>query len=141
MRIFLDSSVISKLFIEEKGSEDAMRFMKLGGTKGIEIKAAELSIYEVGNAIKRNLGKKSKDTSEFMMQLFLLNIDFIPLDSDLASRAMEVAVKRGVTYYDAVHIASCQEDGGILVTEDKLLLKKFDMVMNIEETLKIMHIR
>ena len=135
MRIFLDSSVIAKLFVEEKGSPDTMRLMKLSGTKGIEVKAAELSIYEVGNAITRNLGKKSRDTSEFMMQLFLLNIDYISLDSNLAAMAMEVAVKRGITYYDAVHMASCQEDEGIFVTEDKLLLKKFNMAMNIEEVL------
>jgi predicted nucleic acid-binding protein len=114
-----------------------MRFMKLSGTKGIGVKSAELSIYEVGNAIKRNLGRKSKDTSEFMMQLFLLNIDFIPLDSELAALAMELAVKHGITYYDAVHIAFCQEDKGILVTEDKLLLKKYNMAVNIEEALEM----
>jgi predicted nucleic acid-binding protein len=141
MRLFLDSSVVAKLFIEEKESDDAIKLMKLSGTKGVEIKAAQLSIYEVGNAIKKNLGKKSKDTSEFMMQLFLLNIDYVHLDSDLAALAMEMAVKYGVSYYDAVHLALCREDKGILVTEDKLILKKDDMAMNIKETLKMLEKR
>lgn len=136
MKIFLDSSVIAKLFIDEKGSENASTLMKLSGTNGVEIKAAELSIYEVGNEIVKNLGKKSRNTDEFMMQLFLLNIDYISLDSDLAARATEIAVKKSVSYYDAVHVATCQENEGILVTEDKLLLKKFNIVMNMEDLLK-----
>ncbi|UCF08179.1 MAG: type II toxin-antitoxin system VapC family toxin [Thermoplasmata archaeon] len=135
MRLFLDSSVIAKLFIEEKGSEGAMEIMKLCDTKNIEIKASGLALYEVGNTILRNLGKKSRTAAEYMVQLFLLNMDYVPLDCDLASRAMEVAVKHEVTYYDAVHIATCSENKGELVTEDKVLHKKFDMTLNIKEAL------
>ncbi len=61
MKLVLDSSVVAKLFFEEKGSDSAIRLMEIGDEKDIEFIASDLVIHEVGNTIWKNLKRKKKD--------------------------------------------------------------------------------
>ena len=65
----------------------------------------------------------------------MLNIDYIPLNENLAVEAMKLAQKHDITYYDGVHIALSQEYKTQLVTEDKLLLNKFKMAINLKKAI------
>ena len=136
MKLVLDSSVIAKLFFEEEGSDSAIELMELGDVMDIEFLASDLAIYEVGNTIWKNLRKKDKGGTRYIKLLFLLNIEFIHLDDNLACEALNVAQKNNITYYDGVHIALSKKNKAILVTQDKELLKKFKTTLSIEGILE-----
>ncbi len=136
MKLVLDSSVIAKLFFEEVGSDSAIDLMELGDVLDIEFLASDLAIYEVGNTIWKNLRKKDKDGTRYIKLLFLLNIEFIHLDDNLACEALNAAQKNNITYYDGVHIALSKNHKATLVTQDNELLKKFKTTLSIEGILE-----
>ena len=136
MKLILDSSVIAKLFLDESGSQEALEIMDTSYLKELEIIASELIFYEVGNTIWKHLRKDKNDGTEYIKKLFLLNIDYIPLSEKLANDAMKLAHKNDITFYDGVHIALAQEHRSQLVTEDKLLLNKFKMAINLQEAIE-----
>jgi predicted nucleic acid-binding protein len=136
MKFILDSSVMAKLFLEESGSQEAIDIMDASYIKDIEIFASELIFYEVGNTIWKYLRKKNNDGSEYIKKLYLLNINYIPLSKNLATNAIKIAHKNDITYYDGVHIALGQEYKSPLVTEDKLLLNKFKMAINLHKAIE-----
>lgn len=132
MNLVLDSSVIAVLFIDEKNSDKATELFEKSSTKGVGLVASRLILYEVGNAIWKHLRKKDIDGSEYVEQLFFLNIEYSSLDQPLASEAMRIAKTYDITYYDAVHIALSQRHMSVLVTEDKELLRRFKNAVSIE---------
>ena len=136
MKLILDSSVIAKLFLEETGSDEALKIMESSYIKDLEIIASDLIFYEVGNTIWKHLRKKKKEGNEYMNKLYLLNIDYITLNENLAVEAMKLAQKHDITYYDGVHIALSQEYKTHLVTEDKLLINKFKMAINLKKAIE-----
>jgi len=132
MKLVLDSSVVAKLFFKEAGSDSAIKLMEFGDALDIEFLASDLVIYEVGNTIWKNLRKKKMKGSRYIKQLFLLNIEFIPVDDNLASEAISQAQDNDITYYDGVHVALSKKNQAPLVTQDKELLKKFKTALPIE---------
>ena len=137
MKLVLDSSIIAKLFLEENGSSEALDLMDSSYLKDLEIIASDLVFYEVGNTIWKHLRKKKYNGIEYIKKLYLLNIDYIPLSEDLAIEAMKLAHKHDVTYYDGVHVTLGQVHKSSLVTEDKLLLNKFKMAINLNEAIEL----
>ncbi len=137
MKLTLDSSVIAKLFIDEKDTRNAMSLMERSmGDRG-ELIASELILYEVGNVIWKHIRKKKADGQEYIKQLFFLNIDYIPLNQDMASRTIALAQEYDITYYDAIHVMLSKNNETPLVTEDKELLRKVDSAINISEALDL----
>lgn len=132
MNLVLDSSVVAKLFIDEKNSDKAAELFEKSSTKSVGLVASELILYEVGNVIWKHLRKKDMDGSEYVEQLFSLNIESSSLDQGLAYEAMRIAKTHDITYYDAVHIALSQRHMSVLVTEDKELLERFENAVSIE---------
>lgn len=136
MKLVLDSSVIAKLFIDEKDSDKATELFEESSTKDIALVASTLVFYEVGNTILKHLRGKDKDGSEYMKQLFLLNIEYRSLDQPLASEAIRMAKVHGITYYDAVHITLSQRHKSALATEDKELIRKFENAIPMKDALE-----
>ncbi len=136
MKLIFDSSVITKLFLEESGSEEALEIMEASYIEDLEILASELIFYEVGNTLWKHLRKKKTDGREYIKKLYLLNIEYIPLTEDFACEAFKLAHKHDITYYDGVHVALSKEYKTQLVTEDKILLKQFNMVINLKEAVE-----
>ena len=136
MKLVLDSSVVAKLFFKEAGSDEAIKLMELQDAMDMEFLASDLVIYEVGNTIWKNLGKKKKDGSRYIKLLFLLDIEFTHLDDDSAYEALKLAQKYNITYYDGVHVALSKKNQATLVTQDKELLKKFKDALSIEGILE-----
>lgn len=136
MKLVLDSSVVAKLFFDEANSDLAIKLMELGDAMDIEFLASDLVIFEVGNIIWKNLQKKKKDGTIYINLLFLLNIDFIPINDNLACEAIKQAQNYKITYYDGVHVAISKKNQAALVTQDKELLKKFKSACAIHEILE-----
>ena len=140
MEIVLDSSVIAKLFIDEVGSTEAIEIVEQSYINNIELIASELIFYEVGNTIWKHLRKGRNDGRKYIDKLYLLNINYIQLTKELAQNAMKLAHDNDVTFCDAVHVSLCKKLGTSLVTEDKLLLNKFDEAIEIKEALNILEV-
>lgn len=136
MNIVLDSSVIAKLFIDEKDSDKAAELFEKSSTTDIALVASTLVFYEVGNTILKHLRRKDKDGSEYMRQLFFLNVEYRSLDQTLAGEAIRMAKVHDITYYDAVHITLSQRCKSALVTEDKELLRKFENAIPMKDALE-----
>jgi predicted nucleic acid-binding protein len=139
MELILDSSVIAKLFIDEDGSAEAIELVERSYIDEIELNASELIFYEVGNTIWKHLRKGKNDGRKNIDKLYLLNINYIQLTKELAQAAIKLAHDNDVTFYDAVHVSLCKKYHGFLVTEDKLLLNKFEDLINITNALKMIH--
>lgn len=138
MKLTLDSSVIAKLFIDEKDTKNAMSLMEKSIENGGKLIASELILYEVGNTIWKHIRKKMIDGQEYLRQLFFLNIDYFPLNQDIACQTIALAQEYDITYYDAVHVMLAKSNEKPLVTEDKELLKKVDSAINIKEALRLL---
>ena len=136
MNLVLDSSVIAKLFIDEKDSDSAAELLEKSSASDSAVRASTLVIYEVGNVILKHLHGKDSDGTEYMKQLFRLNIEYCSLDRTLATEAIRIAQPNNITYYDAVHVALSQRHQSALVTEDKELLKKFKNAIPIKNALE-----
>lgn len=137
MNINLDSSIIAKLLIDEKGSDEAMRLLERSISQDIDICSPELALVEVGNVIWKTLRRSKIDGAKYIEELYNLNIEFIPLDRDLALESIKVARNLDMTYYDSVHVCLSKRNGSFLVTEDKELLKKFDRSLSLMDALKL----
>ena len=137
MKFVLDSSVIAKLFIKETDSDRICDVIEASLLFDIELVAAELAIYEVSNTILRHLEKSKKNGKNFIDQLYLLNIAYVPFNKEMACRVMDLAQKHSITYYDAVHINLSNELKCKLVTEDRELLKKFNNSVNLKGAEKL----
>ena len=136
MRFILDSSTIVKLFLMEEDSTKVMDLMKIGYSKNVNFLVSELVKYEVGNAFWKNLRKGDDDGGKLIREFLMLNMDYITLDDDLAIKVMKIAHENDITYYDGVHIALSERYNVPLVTDDKTLLKKFDIAITIKAALK-----
>ncbi len=135
MKYILDSSVIAKLIFKEERSDLALQLIEQSYLKDIEYYASDLIFYEVGNVLWKNLRKIKKSGVEYINQLFLLNITFNEISKDIAIEAMKISQKNDFTFYDSVHLALSNINNSKLVTEDKELLKRSDIAINIEDAL------
>ena len=136
MNLVLDSSVVAKLFVDEMDSDTATELLEKSSTKDIKLIASTLVFYEVGNTILKHLRGKDEDGTEYMNQLFSLNIEYISLGETVAGEAVRIAKIDDITYYDAVHITLSQRHRSALVTEDKELLRKFKNAIPMKDALE-----
>lgn len=137
MRFVLDSSVVAKLFVMELGSDNLYRVWDICHDKNFPLSASELIIYEVGNAIYKNLKITKQKGNKYIEQIYKLDLTLHPLDVELAKKSMDTAQKLSITYYDAVHVTLSRVQGAELITEDKELLKKYKDAISINDTLAL----
>lgn len=137
MRLVLDSSAIAKLLVEEPGTREAQELVGLAHSIGLELSASQLAVCEVGNVLARALRGTADDGRALMEHLFLLDIAFLPVDAPRAAAASAIAHERGVTFYDAVHLALAEEFRCPLVTEDRELVAKGRGVVGLVEAVRL----
>ena len=136
MSFVLDSSVVAKLFFQEDGSGEAAKFLEICVHENVKLLGQELLLYEVGNVIWKKTRGTGVDGRPYMRQLGQLNIDFVPLDSQLMLQAMKLAQKKDISYYDAVHVALAETKGVPFITADRKLLELVPGAMTIEKALE-----
>ena len=124
--IVLDASFIVKLVLEEEGSETAATLLKEWILGGETIKTVDIALPETLNAlwkhhiIIRDLGQDS--LREAVRDLLMLwdKLSYTH-SSELADDALDIAVKHGITIYDALYLALAQRHSASLATFDKKL--------------------
>lgn len=80
-----------------------------------------LWIYEVGNTLSRKLPTM---LSQALPALRRLELPEAEMGDDWAARSAEIAVRYGVTFYDAAYHALAIQEAGVFVTADERYLQK-----------------
>ena len=120
----LDTSVVYKWYIEEKGTKEALsifRSFKNGETK---ISIPDLVFYELTNVLRFNSRNTAGDIIEIIDNLSNLNLDIVVPTRALLKDAVRLAYKYDITIYDAVFVALAQDLGYRFITADKKLYRK-----------------
>jgi len=136
----LDTSVLCKLLRYEQGSDEINEILDRS-SDNLGIHASELVIYEMGNFLWKMHRKGIGLPDESLDFLYDLDIEFVPLTTSIADRALTVSRTRDLTYYAAIHISLTREKKAPLVTADKQILSKCDDAITLEECLNLIETR
>ncbi len=120
MHYILDSSVIIKWFshLDEENVEQASILLDLFGEDMVKISIPDLSVYEVGNALKHNKKFSAEEVKNIMDRLMDMGLDIIEVAKDLIRRAVDIAYEEDITVYDAIFISIADHLMIPLVTAD-----------------------
>lgn len=121
----VDSSVVTKWFIIEEGSDNALKIRDSFATGKIRLAVPTLLFYEVMNALrfsgvfpKPDLLLASKSMSKYEFEVWQPKGKLLEL-------SVELCIRGDVTVYDACYIALASRKKTRLITEDQELLGKF----------------
>ena len=88
------------------------------------LRAPELLLWELANALTLGAGLSPDDVSEALAHLQGLDLDLRSLQWSTLKRAVEIATAADATVYDAYYLALALESGSVLVTADERFLRK-----------------
>ena len=127
-KIVVDASVVVRWFVEERYSKEALIIRDSFIEGLVDIIAPSLLYFEVLNALKYSgafgedeLKKVARILEDYQFTIYELNGAY-------AEKAVEIAMRKGITIYDASYVALALIEGAELYTADeKLLTKTQDM--------------
>ena len=123
-QVVSDASVVVKWFIQEEYSDKALKLRDMHVNGEVYVTAPELLPFEVLNALKYSGLFKLEELKIAAISLSSYGIELYSLEGKLAEKALEIAVERDITVYDAAYIALAQELNTILYTADRKLIRK-----------------
>lgn len=133
--VVVDASVVVKWFVEEEYSRES-RLLRDAYVNGlIDLAAPSLLYYEVINALRYSEGFGEEVLKEIAGILNDYQITLYNLEGELAAKAIELSMRKGITIYDASYIALAQVLNTVLYTSDERL------VMKIKDPTHIKHIK
>jgi predicted nucleic acid-binding protein len=135
MNLFFDTSVIASLYIHEKISSKSREIIEYCLINNINVYCSDLVNYELGNTLQKN---NVKDQSPMMKKFRTTFYNIVPYSSILEEMAFIQATEYGLTYYDAIHVSSAKIGSGFLVTNDKEILKKVNIAIDVDEVKLLM---
>lgn len=123
--IVVDSSVVVKWFVKgEPQSASANFLLKLFREGAHRFIVPDLLFYEVGNVLlNRWRGDPSKVQGAFSA-LWKFPWYLMPLRRSLTARTLEFAARYGITFYDALFVATAEKAQALFYTADEKLLLK-----------------
>lgn len=134
-KVIVDASVIVKWFVEENYFREA-RLLRDSYANGlIDIVVPSLMYYEVINALKYS-GEFGEDELKEIAEI-LEDFQFteFSLKGRFALRSIEIAMRKGLTIYDASYVALAYELNSELYTADEKL------IMKVNDPKRVKHIR
>ena len=123
-KVVSDASVIVKWFIEEEHSDKALKLRDMHVNGEVSVAAPELMPFEVLNALKYSGLFELDELKAAAISLSSYGIELYSLKGELAERAVEIAVEKDITVYDAVYLALANELSTVLYTADEKLIRK-----------------
>jgi predicted nucleic acid-binding protein len=121
----VDSSVVSKWFLEETDSAHAIELRDGFAVGKLKLAVPTLLFYEVMNALRFSGAFKSADLVVAARSLSKYRFDIWRPRGKLLELSAELSTEGELTIYDACYIALAQRLGSKVITEDKELLSKF----------------
>jgi predicted nucleic acid-binding protein len=129
--VVLDTSVIIKWFIEEKGSKRALIWLErhIKGTEKIVVPS--LLFYEIANVLRYKKELPLSEIWKVIEYLFRLNLKIEEVNPELIMRAVLLAREKEISVYDATFVVLAVIYHILFYTADKELyekLKEFNFV-------------
>ena len=112
MTLYLDSSALVKLYIDEEGSEVVADLVH-SGERGVTARHTYIEVRRV-LARKARGQVKAQASREFARDWDALEV--IELDETVCNLAAEVAEQLGVRTLDALHLGAAQRAGGVAMS-------------------------
>jgi len=126
MKIVSDASVVAKWFIEEENTEKAIemrdKFVR------IKVLVPSLLICEIGNVFLKHPAKNSKDVENDFKALFDIGMEIVEINKPEILKDIHKNVKYFGIIYDAVYVTLALKERCKLITADKKLKRKVNMV-------------
>ena len=122
--VVLDTSVIVKWFIEEKGSERALLWLEKYIKKEEIILVPSLFFYEIANVLRYNKRLPTNEILNLIEELFHLNLKIEEVTPELIMRGVVLARERNISIYDAIFVVLAKIYQLSFYTADEKLYKK-----------------
>lgn len=121
-KTIVDASIIAKWFIDEEGTESALKLRTdhIEGT--ILIVVPELLFLEVLNVL-RYKGASIKKLNEANNALWDIQLQVEKTNKFILEKANELAIEHNLSLYDSIYLALAIINGSPLITADKELAK------------------
>ncbi len=126
-QIVVDASVVVKWFVEEEYSGEARSLRDAYADSLLDLAAPSILPYEVLNALRYSGAFGEDELKEVAEILDDYQFALHQLSGELAKRAVELALRKGVTIYDASYVALADLLDTVLYTADERLLRKVGM--------------
>lgn len=124
MEAVVDASVIVKWFVEEEGSDKALKLRDKYIDGEISIIAPELIVFEVLNALYYKRLFSKSEMKEISEALEAYSFTLYPLRGAYTEKTLEVAFENDITVYDASYIALAMIKNTYTYTADEKLIKR-----------------
>jgi len=122
--LVLDASVAVKWFTMEPLRDKALIIRDKYVDGELDLEAPSLLYYEVANALRYNPRFGIEEVKSAVRALEDLAITIYDFKGELASRAVELAYRFGITVYDAAYVALAAIRNATLYTADKEVVMK-----------------
>mgnify|MGYP000533555264 CR=1 FL=1 len=123
-KIAVDASVVVKWFVEEKYSKEALMIRDSFIEGLVDIVVPSLLYFEVLNALKYSGAFGEDELKKVARILEDYQFTLYELEGAYAEKAVEIAMRKGITIYDASYVALALIEGVDLYTADEKLLTK-----------------
>ena len=123
-KIVVDASVVVKWFVEEKYSKEALMIRDSFIEGLVDIVVPSLLYFEVLNALKYSGAFGEDELKKVARILEDYQFTLYELEGAYAEKAVEIAMRKGITIYDASYVALALIEGVDLYTADEKLLTK-----------------
>ena len=123
-KIAVDASVVVKWFVEEKYSKEALIIRESFIEGLVDIVVPSLLYFEVLNALKYSGAFGEDELKKVARILEDYQFTLYELEGAYAEKAVEIAMRKGITIYDASYVALALIEGVDLYTADEKLLTK-----------------
>lgn len=126
-RVVADSNVLIKWFVPEDYSEHAVTLMNDHLLGHVEVVAPEYALLEFTNALRKYVvrGIMGADDALKALQLLLkTRVNFVGIEEELLSEALNYGLGNHVTVYDAYYVVLTRRLRTVMLTADERLLRK-----------------
>ncbi|HEX9915775.1 MAG TPA: type II toxin-antitoxin system VapC family toxin [Candidatus Bathyarchaeia archaeon] len=120
----VDASILVKWFVDEEGSEEALRIRRRYVEGEAEIVAPELIMFEALNALRFKGLFTAQEVKRISESLDAYAFDLRALRGQYAAHALEAAYENDLTLYDASYISLASLEGAKMYTADRKLIVK-----------------
>jgi len=129
-KIAVDASVVVKWFVEEKYSKEALMIRDSFIEGLVDIVVPSLLYFEVLNALKYSGAFGEDELKKVARILEDYQFTLYELEGAYAEKAVEIAMRKGITIYGASYVAlALIEDADLYTADEKLLMKTRDLEM------------
>ena len=127
-KIVVDASVVVKWFVEERYSGEALTIRDSFIEGLIDIAVPSILYFEVLNALKYSGAFGEDELKKIARILEDYQFTAYGLEGAYAEKTVEVAMRKGITIYDASYVAlALIEDADLYTADEKLLMKTRDL--------------